>query len=53
MNKKPGSYINEIMNDIEYNVLYKKLKNNKEDICNYIEKKYKSLWKEVYRYEEW
>ena len=32
MNKKPGSYINEIMNDIEYNVLYKKLKNNKEDI---------------------
>ncbi|MBQ6539196.1 MAG: CCA tRNA nucleotidyltransferase [Bacilli bacterium] len=41
MGKEPGSYINEILGDIEYNVLYRKLKNNKEDICKYIEKKYK------------
>lgn len=41
MNKKPGPYINEIMSDIEYNVLYRKLKNNKDDICNYIDNKYK------------
>ena len=39
--KEPGPYINEIMKDIEYNVLYRKLKNNKEDIYNYIENKYK------------
>lgn len=41
MNKEPGSYINDIMNDIEYNVLYEKLNNNKEDICNYIKDNYK------------
>ncbi len=41
INKEPGSYINDIMSDIEYNVLYSKLKNDKDDICNYIEDNYK------------
>ncbi len=41
MNKEPGPYINEIMGDIEYNVLYSKLVNNKEEISEYINNNYK------------
>ena len=40
MGKKPGPYVSEILSDVEYRVLYRKLKNNKEDITSYIKKKY-------------
>ena len=39
INKKPGPFINEIYNDIENEVLYRRLNNNKEDIIKYIKDK--------------
>ncbi len=43
INKEPGPYINTILKDIENNVLYRRLNNNKEDICNYIIDNYKEV----------
>ena len=40
LNRRPGEYIKEIMNDLEVNILNNKLKNNYEDIKNYITNKY-------------
>ena len=40
LNRKPGKYLKEIYNDIEKEILYKRLKNRKEDICKYILEKY-------------
>ena len=40
INKKPGPFINEIYNDIENEVLYRRLNNNKEDIIKYIKDKW-------------
>ena len=41
INKPPGEYISNIYDDIEKEVLYKKLPNNRESISNYIRDKYK------------
>ena len=38
LHKEPGKFITEIYDDIEREILYRRLKNEKEDICNYIEK---------------
>ena len=40
LNSKPGKYISNIFNEIEYLIVMKKIKNNKEDIIRYIKKKY-------------
>lgn len=40
LNSKPGKYISDIFNEIEYLIVMKKIKNNKEDIIRYIKKKY-------------
>lgn len=40
LNRRPGEYIKEIMNDLEINILNNKLNNNTEDIKNYIINKY-------------
>ena len=40
LNKKPGKYIKEIIEDIEKNIIYNKLKNNYDDIKKYIIEKY-------------
>lgn len=40
LNRKPGEYIKEIINDIEVNILNNKLNNNYNEIKEYIVKKY-------------
>lgn len=40
LNSKPGKYISDIFNEIEYLIVMKKIKNNKEDIIKYIKKHY-------------
>ena len=40
LDRKPGKYLKEIYNDIEKEILYKRLKNTKEDLCKYILEKY-------------
>ena len=40
LNKKPGSYLKDIYNDIEREILYRRLPNDKDKICKYILKKY-------------
>lgn len=40
LNRKPGEYIKEIMEDLEINILDNKLNNNYEEIKEYIIKKY-------------
>lgn len=42
MDKKPGEYIKEIIEDLEKNILNNKLNNTYEDIKDYIIKEYKS-----------
>ena len=41
LNIKPGKIISKIYNDLEINILNGNLNNNKDDIINYITKKYK------------
>lgn len=41
LNKKPGKYLTDIYKDIEKEILYRRLVNEKSSICKYIEKKYK------------
>lgn len=41
LNRKPGSYLRDIYFDIEKEVLYKRIPNNKEDIISYIISKYR------------
>lgn len=41
LNKKPGKYLSEIYDDIIYNILYRKLANNKESIIKYVVDNYK------------
>lgn len=41
LNKTPGEYMSDIYEDIEHEVLYKNLPNNKDSITNYIKNKYK------------
>lgn len=36
LHKEPGKFIADIYDDIEREILYRRLKNEKEDICNYI-----------------
>lgn len=40
LNRKPGNWLSSLYNDIEYNIVNLKLKNNKEAIKDYILKKY-------------
>ena len=40
LNSRPGKYISDIFNEIEYLIVMKKIKNNKEDIIKYIKKHY-------------
>ena len=40
-NKKPGRYINEIFELLENAILYRRVKNNREDIIKYIKNNYK------------
>ena len=40
LNKKPGSYLKEIYLDIEKEILYRRLSNEKDKICEYILNKY-------------
>jgi len=40
LNREPGKYLTEIYDDIEREILYKRLNNNKDDICKYIYEKY-------------
>ncbi len=41
LDKKPDKYLSDIYDDIIYNILYRKLANNKEDILKYVVEKYK------------
>ena len=41
LNKGPGSYLKEIYGDVERQVLYKRLDNNKDRIIEYIISKYR------------
>ncbi len=41
LNRKPGKYLKDIYDDIEREILYKRLDNNREKIQNYIIEKYK------------
>ncbi len=41
LNKSPGSYLKRIYDDVEKEVLYKRLPNDKLSICKYIKNKYK------------
>lgn len=41
LNKAPGEYLKDIYADIEQEILYQRLDNNKSDILSYIKKKYK------------
>ncbi len=40
LNKEPGKWLKEVFKDIEYNIIYSKLENNKDKIKEYILKKY-------------
>ena len=40
LNKEPGNYLKEIMVDLEKQIIYNNLPNNKEELESYIEKKY-------------
>lgn len=40
LNRKPGSYIKEIISDLEKQVIYKNIENTKEDLTKYIISKY-------------
>ena len=40
LNSKPGKYISDIFKEIEYLIVMKKIRNNKEDIIKYIKKHY-------------
>jgi hypothetical protein len=40
-NKKPGRYINEIYELLENAILYRRVKNNRDDIIDYIKNNYK------------
>ena len=40
LNSKPGKYSSDIFNEIEYLIVMKKIRNNKEDIIKYIKKHY-------------
>lgn len=42
LEKSPGKYLKEIYDDIEREILYRRLDNNKNDICAYIMNKYKN-----------
>lgn len=41
LEKEPGSYIKEIIKDLEKQIVYRTIKNNKEDIVDYIVNNYK------------
>ena len=41
LNKEPGKYIKDIYDDVEREILYHRLNNQKRDICNYILANYK------------
>lgn len=43
LNKLPGSYIKDIISDLEYNILHNNLQNSKEILTDYILKKYKNM----------
>ena len=40
LNRKPGEYLKDIYSDIEREILYRRLENKKDSICNYIRKNY-------------
>ena len=41
LNERPGSYIKEIINDLEKQIVYKYIRNDKEEIAKYIIENYK------------
>ena len=43
LNLKPGKYLKDIILDVEREILYRRLENKKESICNYIIKKYEGI----------
>ena len=43
LDRKPGSYLKDIYTDIEREVLYRRLSNDKKSICKYIIDKYKKV----------
>lgn len=42
LHKKPGSFLKDILNDLEYLLINKKLKNEKEELERYIQNKYET-----------
>ena len=43
LNKKPNSFLKQIIEDLEYNILNKTIKNKKEVLQAYIQNKYKNI----------
>ena len=43
LNLKPGKYLKDIILDVEREILYRRLENKKESICNYIIKNYEGI----------
>lgn len=41
LDREPGSYLKEIFNDLEKEILYRRLKNDKDKIYEYIVNKYR------------
>ena len=40
LNKEPGSFLKDLINDLEEKLIYDKLKNTKKDLTDYITNKY-------------
>lgn len=43
LNSKPGKYLKDIISDVEREILYRRLENKKESICEYILKNYEGI----------
>ena len=43
LNSKPGKYLKDIISDVEREILYRRLENKKEVICEYILKNYEGI----------
>ena len=43
LNKKPGKFLKEILNDLEYKLVNKFISNDKEELIKYIEKEYNNI----------
>ena len=48
---RPGKYLKDIFSDVEREILYRRLENNKEVISEYLLKKYEGIdFNEEYKY---